>query len=354
MSWREKFAEVPASERFRKSSRPNGQDTSPDEPLDEFPTDTALQKNQQTTLSPSKPTITSISMQISPIKKFERPSFAKKLIELDNMVRRTVREVVKNTQTSVSVTPNLSSQQTVTKQKKKRSLQQTSPLFDANKSSTSVKEPKSKTTSFFDKFASSPDLLTFCSDDHFATFSQDGQPDDSDISMASRSPDPLPPNNSVNPLKTPEHLIIKPKRVLSNISNITHMDSTPIEYSPEVDKHSSQSISDLDKVSPSQTSDIKDDLVPIATPRSKVDEILMVTTSLNHADDFDFLNLVLKTDAFKHISGAHFDFADLSRGFDLGYKWGELLLIFCQNMAEMHNRCNFSSGWEVTTSRDTE
>ena len=80
----------------------------------------------------------------------------------------------------------------------------------------------------------------------------------------------------------------------------------------------------------------------------------MVTTSLKTTDDFEALNIILKTDAFRHISGARFDFADLSRGFDLGYKWGELLLLFCQNLAEMHNRCNFSPGWEVTTSRGNE
>ena len=80
----------------------------------------------------------------------------------------------------------------------------------------------------------------------------------------------------------------------------------------------------------------------------------MVITSLKHGDDFDALNLILKSDEFKHILGARFNFADLGRGFDLGYKWGELLLIFCQNLVEMHNRCNFSEGWEVVTSQDTE
>ena len=66
------------------------------------------------------------------------------------------------------------------------------------------------------------------------------------------------------------------------------------------------------------------------------------------------LHYVFHSDELNHILGGHFEFSELHNGFDLGYKWGEFFLVFCQNMADMHARFNFTDGWEVTTSRGRE
>ena len=45
---------------------------------------------------------------------------------------------------------------------------------------------------------------------------------------------------------------------------------------------------------------------------------------------------------------------DLSKGFKLGPKWGELILIFLQNMYDLNDRMSFPKGWEVYSHWDEE
>ena len=81
LSWKRKFAEIPASKRFRNASQHNDQTMKTSESPDIILSDSPLEKKQKKSLTPFDHTSTSMSMQISPTKSHERPSFAKKIIE---------------------------------------------------------------------------------------------------------------------------------------------------------------------------------------------------------------------------------------------------------------------------------
>ena len=178
---------------------------------------------------------------------------------------------------------------------------------------------------------------------------QDAQPQ-SDVEMQTVSPSSqgTVPSFPPSPPVTPPHLIRKSNWHRNNKEN-TLRQSTRQNTSRNLTAQVPTSNSSPEFNPPNNTG-----YVPISTSRTSVSGILAATTTVKNVDVFEKLNLILTTDGFRHITGAKAEMADLSRGFELGPKWGELLLAFLQNMYELNGKMTFPEGWEISSHWDEE